>query len=94
MTHCPKFLLFRPFSNIWPKSHRILFTIFKIFTSAIIQANFKILAYDTAIWLRIIYQDVRFILIRSFLTIWLNRSENHLYIYVTKCIDHIRSVIF
>jgi hypothetical protein len=49
VTHCPKFLLFRPFCNIWPKSYRILFTIFKIFTCAIIQANFKILAYDTTI---------------------------------------------
>jgi hypothetical protein len=36
VTHCPKFLLFRPFLNNWPKCHRILFTIFKIFTCAII----------------------------------------------------------
>jgi hypothetical protein len=49
VTHCPKFLLFMPFSNIWPKSHRILFTIFRILTCAIIQANLKILGYDTAI---------------------------------------------
>jgi hypothetical protein len=94
VTHCPKFILFRPFSRIWPKSHRILFTIFRIFTYAIIQANFKFLAYDTAIWLRIIDQEVWFILIKLFLTIWLNTSENHLYIYATKCIDYIGSTIF
>jgi hypothetical protein len=80
VTHCPNFFLFRPFCNIWPKSHRILFTIFRIFTYVIIQANFKILDYDTVIWLRIIYHEVGFILINVFLTIWLNMNKNHLYI--------------
>jgi hypothetical protein len=80
VTRCPKFLLFKPFCNIWPKSYRILFTIFRIFTCAIIPANFKILAYDMTIWLRIIYHEFGFILIKLFLTIWLNTSENHLYI--------------